>query len=300
MREDFRASGLAHLLAASGTNVALLAALVLAVATAAGLGLTGRLVLALVAIAAYVPLAGGGPSIQRAGVMGAAALLAVLAGRPASRWYALLLAAAATLALNPRAVGDVGWQLSFAAVVALLAAGPSAARAGCAACCPARSPRRSALTIAATLGTAPLVALHFGTVSVVSLGANLLAAPVVAPVMWLGAIAAVLGQALPRDRGAPRRRSPGRCSATSGGSREAAARMPGAEASLLARAARRRRRLRGDGRDRGSPCGARAARPPARHARALGGGGARSPARRRRAARASSAPAARRRRTASS
>src|SRR5215213_8524251 len=48
-----------QLLAASGTNVALLAALAVALATAAGLGLTGRMVLALAAVAAYVPLAGG-------------------------------------------------------------------------------------------------------------------------------------------------------------------------------------------------------------------------------------------------
>jgi competence protein ComEC len=195
-REDFRTSGLAHLLAASGTNVALLSALVLALATAAGLGLTPRLVLALLAIAAYVPLAGGGPSIQRAGVMGAAGLLAVLAGRPASRWYAVLLAAAATLALNPRSLADVGWQLSFAAVIALLAVGPAIA-ATFRKAMPGPIAEALALTAAATLGTAPLVALHFGRVSVVSVGANLLAAPVVAPVMWLGAVAAVIGQALP-------------------------------------------------------------------------------------------------------
>ncbi len=196
VREDFRASGLSHLLAASGTNVALLAALVLAVATAAGLGLTGRLLLALAAIAVYVPLAGGGPSIQRAGVMGGAALLAMLAGRPASRWYALLLAAAATLALSPNALQDVGWQLSFAAVVALLAIGPRLAPA-LRRVLPGPLAEALALTIAATLGTAPLVALHFGRLSVVSVAANLLAAPVVAPVMWLGAIAAIAGQLAP-------------------------------------------------------------------------------------------------------
>src|SRR3712207_7560496 len=64
----------------------------------------------LVLVVLYVPLAGAGPSIQRAGVMGAAALVAGLAGRPGSRLYALLLAAAVTLVLNPRAAGDAGWQ----------------------------------------------------------------------------------------------------------------------------------------------------------------------------------------------
>ena len=67
-----------------------------------------------------MPVTGAGPSIQRAGVMGAAGIVAALAGRPRSRWYALLLAAAVTLALDPRATADVGWQLSFAAVVGIL------------------------------------------------------------------------------------------------------------------------------------------------------------------------------------
>ena len=125
VRDDFRTTGLAHLVAASGANVLLLATLVLAIAAAAGLGLSARLWLAIALVVAYVPLAGAGPSIQRAGVMGVAGLIAALAGSPPSRWYALLLAAALTLTLNPRAAEDPGWQLSFAAVLAMLALVPS-------------------------------------------------------------------------------------------------------------------------------------------------------------------------------
>ena len=66
-RNEFRASGLSHLVAASGQNVMLLAALVLAVASVLGLALRIRLGLVLAAIALYVPLAGGGPLDQRAG-----------------------------------------------------------------------------------------------------------------------------------------------------------------------------------------------------------------------------------------
>lgn len=265
LREAFRASGLSHLLAASGQNVMLLAALVLAIATALGLGLRVRLALALAAILFYVPLAGAGPSIRRAGVMGAAGLVAALAGKPASRWYAVLLAASVTLVLDPRTDEDVGWQLSFAAVLAILALhqrlrglflgpdhrdpavalgklespltarlhdalaardrttyddaavsvngipfqinGPveegvarrALARADAPAVRRVRLAAReavadaAALTIAATLGTAPLICLHFGTFSLVSLPANLLAAPAVAPVMWLGTLSGVLG-----------------------------------------------------------------------------------------------------------
>ncbi len=193
LRDAFRAAGLAHLVAASGQNVMLLAALVIAAATAAGALLRTRLALALVAVALYVPLAGAGPSIQRAGVMGAAGLVAALAGRPSSRWYALLLAAAGTLAVNPRAVEDPGWQLSFAAVVAILLLHRRLRDALVARGSPRGLAEATALTIAATAGTAPLLALHFEQLSLVSLPANLLALPAVAPVMWLGALAASAG-----------------------------------------------------------------------------------------------------------
>lgn len=194
VREEFRRSGLAHLVAASGQNVMLLVILGVTASTALGVGLRGRLVTAMLLVALYVPLAGAGPSIQRAGVMGVAGLVAAYAGRPASRWYAVGLAAAVTLAINPRSAGEPGWQLSFAAVLAMLVLAP-----------PLRGwfERRgsfaplsdaAAITIAATVGTAPLMAFHFGAVSLASLPANLLVAPAVAPVMWLGMLAAAIGQ----------------------------------------------------------------------------------------------------------
>ena len=197
-REEFRISSLAHVLAASGQNVALLLALALPLLAAAGLGLRGRLIGALLLIALYVPLAGAGPSIQRAGVMGAATTVAALAGRPASRWYALLLAAAATLAANPRASGDPGWQLSFAAVAAIGLLAPRIRHALTTRRMPRALADAAAMTAAATLGTAPLLALHFHQVSLVGIPANLLAAPAVAPITWLGMLAAALGQLSPQ------------------------------------------------------------------------------------------------------
>jgi competence protein ComEC len=260
VRDEFRASGLGHILAVSGQNVMLLAALALPALTAAGLGAPGRAVALLALIALYVPLAGAGASLQRAGVMGVAGIAAMLAARPASRSYALLLAAVATLVVNPRAVGDPGWQLSFAAVAGILvigrplarslkeaieaAASPRAERAPGTRRCDARegvrprrglatrAPRRSppgarqriglatatragraalraladgvAITVAATLATAPLLAHHFGAISLASLPANVLALPMVAPAMWLGMLKAAVGQValagLPGDR----------------------------------------------------------------------------------------------------
>jgi competence protein ComEC len=235
VREDFRESGLAHLLAVSGQNVMLLVALALPLLAAAGLGPRGRGMALLVLVAFYVPLAGGGPSLQRAGVMGAAGIAAMTMSRPSSRWYALLLAAAVTLALNPRAWLDPGWQLSFAAVAGILligvplgrvltraadnlipAAGETRAatekgplRWAPAGRAPARALARGlaegvAITVAAGVATAPLLAHHFGTVSLAALPANLLALPAVAPAMWLGMVKAALGVLAPVLPGAGR------------------------------------------------------------------------------------------------
>jgi competence protein ComEC len=196
--EDFRRSGLSHLLAVSGENVTLLALLAMPLLGAFGIPLRERLLWVLGLIAVYVPLAGAGPSIQRAGVMGAAGVLATLAGRRASRLYALALALGVTLAIDPAVAADVGWQLSFAAVLGILALA-SPLRVAIVGRIGSGGMRRAlaegiAVTVAATLATAPLIAFHFEALSTTSLPANVLAMPAVAPAMWLGMASAAASQ----------------------------------------------------------------------------------------------------------
>ena len=191
VKDDFQRSGLSHLLAVSGQNVMLLGALALPLFALAGLGFRARLVGVAALVALYVPLAGAGPSLQRAGVMGAAAIAATAVGRPASRWYVLLLAAAATLVLSPRVAGDPGWQLSFAAVAGIALLVPGMRR--WLRWLPGPLAEGVAVTAAAVLATAPLLAHHFGAVQLVALPANLAALPAVAPIMWLGMVQAALG-----------------------------------------------------------------------------------------------------------
>jgi competence protein ComEC len=196
--EDFRRAGLSHLLAVSGQNVTLLALLAMPLLAALGIALRERLLWILGLIVVYVPLAGAEPSIQRAGVMGAAGVLAALSGRRASRLYALALALVVTLAIDPGIAAEIGWQLSFAAVAGILALaspiraaivariGPGGLRSLLA--------EGTAVTIAATLATAPLIAFHFQTLSTTTLVANLLAMPAVAAAMWLGMASAAVSQ----------------------------------------------------------------------------------------------------------
>jgi competence protein ComEC len=191
-RDDFRRAGLSHVLAVSGQNVMLLCALALPLLSWLGAGPRARVAVLLALIGLYVPLAGAGPSLQRAGVMGAAGLVALAAGRSASRWYALELAAVATLALNPRVAGDTGWQLSFAAVTGILLLAPaiqSALRG-----LPRVLSEGIAVTLAATLATAPLIAHDFGSVSLAGVVANVVAVPLVAGIMWAGMLQSALAQ----------------------------------------------------------------------------------------------------------
>ncbi len=121
-----------------------------------------------------------------------------MAGRRSSRFHALAVAAIATLAVNPRIASEIGWQLSFAALLGiLLLAAPLrraiAAKLGHGSWRLALA-EAAAMTVSATLATAPLIAFHFGALSTTTLFANLLAMPAVAPAMWLGMLAAAGGQ----------------------------------------------------------------------------------------------------------
>ena len=190
--EAFRRSGLAHLLAVSGQNVMLLVVLAVPLMSLTGFGYRTRLVVLLPLIGIYTLLTGADPPIQRAAVMATAGVIAALTGRRQASWYALLLAVAVTLVINPMAIEDAGWQLSFVAVVSIFWLAPKIE--GVLHALPHALAQGAAITFAATIFTAPLSAYHFGRVSLVSLLANLLALPAVAPIMWLGMLGSAIGQ----------------------------------------------------------------------------------------------------------
>ena len=119
LRDDFRASGLYHLLAVSGQNVAYVVVGALLLAWLAGVPRLFGEVGAVLAVAAYVLAVGWQPSVVRAGVAGGLASLAWLCGRGRDRWYFLLVGAAVLLAWNPYSLLEPGFQLSFAAVAAI-------------------------------------------------------------------------------------------------------------------------------------------------------------------------------------
>ena len=194
-KEDFRRSGLSHLLAVSGENVTLLALLAMPLLGALGIPLRERLLWLLGADRrlraagrrrALDPAGGGDGRRRPAGDPGRAPRLAPLRAGAG--------ACAVTLAIDPGVAADVGWQLSFAAVLGILAARRrrcgtrSARRLGRRRLAPGALAEGLAVTVAATLATAPLIAFHFETLSTTTLVANVLAMPAVAPAMWLGMV----------------------------------------------------------------------------------------------------------------
>ncbi len=188
-RDAFAATGLMHLLAISGLHVLLVGMAlygllkpllhrlgwrwrtVEVVRAAATLGVLGL----------YVVATGAPPSAVRALVMAALLIVGAAAERAPNTLNALGVAALALLAARPTFLFDVGFQLSFAAVGAIVALVPVFER-GVPAWWTAGRVRRWAtgmtlVSLAATLGTMPVLLFHFGRVPLAGLVLNLAAIP---------------------------------------------------------------------------------------------------------------------------
>jgi competence protein ComEC len=197
LRDDFRASGLYHLLAVSGQNVAYVVAGVLTLAWILGIARWAAEVGALAAVFGYLMAVGWQPSVVRAGVAGGLASLAWLAGRPRDRWYFLFVGAGCLLAWNPYSLLEPGFQLSFGAVGAIFVVVPPIEEwlAGY------PLPRRLSTVIAVSLAcggvTAPILMLHFQAAPLFTVASNAVAGPVVAPLLALALVSTALGPWLP-------------------------------------------------------------------------------------------------------
>ena len=183
LRHDFRASGLAHLLAVSGQNVAFVL-----VATSPLLGrlqLRSRWVVTVGVLALFTLVTRWEPSVLRAVVMALVAAGASLTGRYASGTRLLSAAVLILLVADPLLVWSTGFRLSVAASAALVALQRPIER---------RLPFPGwlaaplATVLAAQIGTAPLLAAMGARLSVASIPANLLAVPVAGWVMVWGLV----------------------------------------------------------------------------------------------------------------
>ena len=189
--DDFRLSGLSHMLTVSGSHIAWLIAGMLLLLRGLRLPRSAGLLGATIVVVLFAPLTDGGPSVQRAAIVGLLAISARFLGRACDVWQLLILAGVILLAGNPFLLFAPGMQLSFASVAGiLLLAGPIQRRLHR---LPAAIAEVVAITTAATLGTAPLVLTLFGQVPLGSVPANLLAGPVMPMVTGLCFASGFLG-----------------------------------------------------------------------------------------------------------
>jgi competence protein ComEC len=197
LKTAFRRSGLYHLLAVSGENVVLLACGILGLAWLLGVPRAVGHLLALAGIGAYVLAVGPQPSVIRAAVSGAAVSIAWLAARERDTWHVLGLAAVVLLGWNPYLIFDAGFQLSFAAVVAIFVlAGPFARRLE-GYPVPAKLGGGLAVSAACALVTAPILWLQFGQVPLLGVLANAAAEPAMPIILGLAFGAAALEPVAP-------------------------------------------------------------------------------------------------------
>ena len=213
---DFQVSGLAHILSISGLHMVLVAAVTvaglrytLALIPPLALRVPVRKIAAVVAIgvtAFYMALAGGTVPTQRSFLMIAVGLIGVLTDRDPFSMRLLAIAALLVLAWRPEALLGASFQLSFSAVMALVAVYESrAVRERLRGREDDRMVMRigryvigvTATTLIASTATAPLGAFHFQTVPTYGVLANLLAVPVtsfwIMPMGMLSVLAMPLG-----------------------------------------------------------------------------------------------------------
>lgn len=192
-RERLVRAGTFHLIAVSGLHVGLLAWFVLTAGTAAGIGTRRSRWLAVGVLPVYAALTGAGAPVVRAGWMVGFLIAGGLLSRGRSAPNALGAAALLTLAPRPEGIEDPGLQLSFAATAAILLL---ASRG------PIRRGGVLAVSGAAFLGVAPLLARSFHRVAPVGILASALCAPLAAAALLAGALAMSL-ESLAPGLGAP-------------------------------------------------------------------------------------------------
>ncbi len=197
---DFRTTGLAHIVAVSGSNVTLITALTFLV-TVPLFGRRWALVPACLAVGGYLLIAGLSPSVVRAGVMAAVFLFGTYLGRQQSALSALGTAAVVMTAWSPSVARDLGFQLSLSATAGLVVFGPwirwalkaATDRTGGHSPVPGLAIDVAALTLSATVATLPITWVNFGQISLIGPLANIVVEPAFVLAFWLSALAAVVG-----------------------------------------------------------------------------------------------------------
>ncbi|GAB3303417.1 DNA internalization-related competence protein ComEC/Rec2 [Epidermidibacterium keratini] len=186
---QFRDSGLSHLLAVSGANVAIVIGALIWLLRRSRAPFAVQIGAAAAGLAVFVAVTGPEPSVLRAAGMGVVLLAGLASGRPRSSIPALSATIIVLVVAIPSLSASIGFALSVVATAGIVLIAPRLTARW------ERLPRWFALPLAVTasagLVTAPLLVLLYPVINLGSLLANLLAAPAVAPATILGILATV-------------------------------------------------------------------------------------------------------------
>ena len=195
-KNEMRRSGLTHLVAVSGANFAIVSTFILYLMQFIFRKIPLRLGATAIFLIAFIALVRPSPSVLRAAAMAAVLLVAQGTHRGRDSLPALGFAIAAVVVADPWQVRDPGFALSVLATAGLLIAAPRLVEKFSSV-----MPKPLAIVIAtplaATLFCAPVIVAISGQLSLLSIVANVLVAPAVAPITIVGFVSALISPALP-------------------------------------------------------------------------------------------------------
>ncbi|MFT4262494.1 MAG: ComEC/Rec2 family competence protein, partial [Nocardioides sp.] len=196
LADDFRATGLTHLLAVSGTNLTLLVGALLTAARWCRVRGRWMTLVGAAGIVGFVLLARTEPSVLRAAAMGAVGLVAMSSNGRHRALRGLGAAVLGLVLLDPAMATEAGFALSVLATAGILLLAPPW-RDALSRWMPRWLAEAVAVPLAAQLACTPLIAAISGQVSLVAVGANLVAEPAVGPATVLGLAAGLAGLVWP-------------------------------------------------------------------------------------------------------
>ena len=175
LNDKFNLTGTTHLIAISGLNITIIAAILMSICLNLYLSRKKSFWLISIFLIFYLIIIGFPASAVRAGMMGWLAILAIYFGRLNRLTNALILAGALMILINPLILrDDVGFQLSFLAVLGMVYFLPFFKKFFKTNIFNWVVKEAMAVTLAAQAATLPLLIYHFGRVSIVAPLTNLL------------------------------------------------------------------------------------------------------------------------------
>ncbi|MBQ3261188.1 ComEC/Rec2 family competence protein [Candidatus Saccharibacteria bacterium] len=193
-QEMIRLVGLSHIIVASGTHLGIIVEIVKKYF--GRLSRFSGMLFSFLLVLGFGELIGWTASITRAAIVALVSLLAWYVGREIEAWRIILFAVVITLIIDPTNIVDLGWQMSFAAFFGVMVVAPRLteffygknpkAKPGVLA-------QTMLASLAATITCLPLLIYYYGTVSAISIFANVLILPTMPLAMGLTFLTGLLG-----------------------------------------------------------------------------------------------------------